>query len=758
MQLNISEDLKNIFDKAVNLAASRRDEYITPEHLLFALCDEEPFVNVLENLGGDADKIQSDILEGLDEDLEKTKDGRIKESKEFTKLVTAASICGIMIGKNVISLSEIVSALGKVDCSASDIIKEQGIQIPILAREFKKEYIETSAEPVSSPSLGKNSSHVNKPWMKHLTYLNDEVMENPIPFIGRTDEIIRTSEILCRANKNNPILVGEPGVGKTAIVEGLARLIVAGTIPEKLKNAEIYSIDLSNLVSGAAFRGEFEDRFKAILEGLSKDVENPILYIDEIHNLVGLGGGGGNGFDGANIIKKYAQNSKIKFIGTTTYDEYKKVFQKDKGLDRRFKKVDVAEPSVKESIEILNGSKDYYEKFHNVKYTDEAIEQAVILSDKYITDKFLPDKAIDLIDEAGASYSMNQSATDTKVVEITKEMIEDVLAKTCNIPKKTLESSDVEILMNLEDNIKSEVFGQDEAAKQIVHSIKLSRAGLNDSNKPIASLLFVGPTGVGKTEIAKSVARQMFGGEDKLIRFDMSEYMEKHTVSKLIGSPAGYVGYEDGGLLVDKIIRNPSCVLLLDEIEKAHPDVFNALLQVMDYATLTDNKGRKADFRNVIIIMTSNAGAAASIAPSLGFGIGNKTNTVDNSKITDAVKNLFTPEFRNRLTKTVVFNPMDDDMATKIVDKQLNIFKDLLKNKDVSVEFSDELKTYIKERGVSEAFGAREIQRVIETEVKPLFIDEILGGRLSSGGNCTVTYSKEDGLKLDIKKSRRKKK
>ena len=760
MQLNISADLKNVFDKAINLAASRRDEYITPEHILFALCEEEPFQNVFEGLGGDIDNLQNTIIDELDEDLEKTKDGRIKESKGFTELCMAASICGILVGKNVISISEIINALDKVKCSANELIQEQGVHISALIREFNNEYQETAEESAGvAPSFNTSagSKKMNKPWMKNLTYLNEEILNNPMPFIGREEEINRTSEILCRATKNNPILVGEAGVGKTAIVEGLARLVVEGKVPEKLKNAEIFTIDLSNLVSGAAFRGEFEDRFKAILEGLEKDIENPILYIDEIHNLVGLGGGGGAGFDGANLIKKYAQEGKIKFIGTTTYDEYKKVFQKDKGLDRRFKKIDILEPSVKDTISILNGLKDYYEGFHGVSYTDEAIEQAVILSDKYVNNKFLPDKAIDLIDEAGAAYSMNKSITDTKVVEITKEMIEEVLAKTCNIPKKTLESSDVDILMNLENNIKSEVFGQDEAAKQIVNSIKLSRAGLNDANKPIASLLFVGPTGVGKTEIAKSVARQMFGGEDKLIRFDMSEYMEKHTVSKLIGSPAGYVGYDDGGLLVDKIIQNPSCVLLFDEIEKAHPDVFNALLQVMDYATLTDNKGRKADFRNVLIIMTSNAGASASVAPTLGFGV-NKNYGVDNSKISDAVKNLFTPEFRNRLTKTVIFNPMDDDMAVKIVDKQLNMFSSLLENKNVTVSYTKELKDYIKEKGVSEKFGAREIQRVIETEVKPLFIDEILGGKLSNGGECSVSYSKESGPVLEIIKSKRAKK
>ncbi len=759
MELNISPSLKNIIDKAINLAASRQDEYITPEHVVFALCEEEAFQIAFENLGGDIDNLQSDILDCLDDDLEKTRDGRIKESKGFTDLVMAASICGILVGKKIISVPDFVKALGKIPCSATELIQEQGVKMPSLVKEFNNEYKDENEKVSGQTKLlnSKFNKYENKSWMKNLTLLNESVLKNSMPFIGREAEINRTSEILCRATKNNPILVGEPGVGKTAIVEGLAKLIVDGNVPEKLKNAEIFSVDLSSLVSGASFRGEFENRFKQILDGLEKEVENPVLYVDEIHNLVGLGGGGGAGFDGANIIKKYAQEGKIKFIGTTTRDEYKKVFQKDKGLDRRFKKIDIEEPSVEDSIEILKGLKDYYENFHGVIYTDESIEQAVILSHKFVNSKFLPDKAIDLIDEAGASYSMNKKASDKKKIKITKEMIEEILSKTYHIPKNTLASSDIETLMHLEDNLKSEIFGQDEAAKQIVKSIKRSRAGLNNANKPIASLLFVGPTGVGKTEIAKCVAKQMFGGEDKLIRFDMSEYMEKHTISKLIGSPAGYVGYEEGGLLVDKIIQNPSCVLLFDEIEKAHPDIFNTLLQVMDYATLTDNKGRKADFRNVLIIMTSNAGASASIAPALGFNAG-REKKVDDSKMNDAVKNLFPAEFRNRLTDTVIFNPMNEDMAIKIVDKQLNILSNLLLEKNVVASYDDSLKNYLKERGISKDFGAREIQRVIDDEVSDLFIDELFNGKLTKGGNCTVTYSKENGVELKIKAKRTKKK
>ena len=541
---------------------------------------------------------------------------------------------------------------------------------------------------------------------------------------------MRTVQILCRRTKNNPIHVGEPGVGKTSIVLGLARLINEGKVPEKIKNSEIYSLDIGGLLAGTKYRGDFEERIKKVLDQIKHRV-NPIVYIDEIHSIVGAGALGGGSLDASNLLKPYLMEGKIKFIGATTFDEYKKHFEKDKALTRRFQTVEVKEPSISETIEILNGIKKSYEEYHNVSYTDQAIESAVILSNKYINDKFLPDKAIDVIDEAGASISMENSEERALIDEV---KIEEIISKMCHIPKKTVEKDEIKALMTLENKLKSDIFGQNAAIDEVVKCIKMSRAGLKDEGKPVASMLFVGPTGVWKTEICRVLSKEL---GIKLIRFDMSEYGEKHAASKLIGAPPGYVGYEEGGLLTDSVRKNPYCVLLLDEIEKAHPDILSVLLQVMDYATLTDNQGRKADFRNVILIMTSNAGAKEIGKNKVGFG----ERVVQGEAIKDEVKRFFTPEFRNRLDKIVVFNHIDKEMAINITIKEIGLFKEQLLSKNIILEFDDSVINHISSEGVSKEYGAREISRIINSEIKALLIDEILFGRLKDGGKAKIIFS-----------------
>ena len=511
--------------------------------------------------------------------------------------------------------------------------------------------------------------------IKNLTSNLNEYVKNEYtdPLIGRDDILNRTIQILCRRTKNNPIHVGEPGVGKTAITLGLARLINEGKVPGKIKNAEIFSLDIGATLAGTKYRGDFEERIKKVLNEISNH-ENPIVYIDEIHTIVGAGSIGGGSLDTSNLLKPYLMDGKIKFIGATTFDEYKKYFEKDKALSRRFQTIEVKETSVEETIKIIKGLKSNYETYHNVKYTDEAIKLAVELSSKYINDRFLPDKAIDIIDEAGSYISMNREDSNEKIID--EKIIEEVISKVCHIPKNTVEKDEISSLKELEEKKKKNIFGQNKAIHEVVRCIKMSRAGLNEENKPISSLLFVGPTGVGKTQLSKTLAESL---GVKLIRFDMSEYAEKHAAAKLIGAPPGYVGYEEGGLLTDTIRKNPYCVLLLDEVEKAHPDILNVLLQVMDYATLSDNQGRKADFRNVVLIMTSNAGAKNIGKSVIGFG----ERVIKGEAIMEEVKKFFSPEFRNRLDKIVVFNHLNDEMALDIARKELNKFNDQLLKKNV---------------------------------------------------------------------------
>ncbi len=574
---------------------------------------------------------------------------------------------------------------------------------------------------LQSPKEKKDGSAA---WRKLVTCMNEHYKRYN-PLIGRELELKRTIQVLCRRDKNNPLHVGEPGVGKTALVWGLARLIEENNVPKRLNGSKIYQLDMGTLLAGTQYRGDFENRIKQIMDGIQEESENNIVYIDEIHTLVGAGATGEGAMDASNMLKPYLESGKIRFIGSTTYEEYNRHFSRSKGLIRRFQQIDILEPSVDEAKNIIRQLKPRYEEFHGVEYADDAISFAVEASAKHINDRFLPDKAIDLIDEAGAAMEI-----DDNVKMIGKKEIADVLSKTCKVEALS-EAEDYQQLESLANRMLSQIYGQDEAIRQVVESVQMSRAGLLDDNKPLASLLFVGPTGVGKTEVARVLAKEL---GIALIRFDMSEYTEKHAVAKLIGSPAGYVGYEDGGLLTDAIRKNPNCVLLLDEIEKAHQDIYNILLQVMDYARLTDNKGRHADFRNVVLIMTSNAGAQFASQASVGFN----GHVSRGDAMMKQVKKTFKPEFLNRLSCAVVFHDMDQPMATLILQKKLRELDAKLDAKNVKMTLSTDAFDYLLKEGFTAEYGAREMDRVISQKLKPLLMREILFGSLKNGGNITV--------------------
>lgn len=737
--MEISREVNEIILKSYDFAKSNKDEFITAEHLLYGITFEDRFINALEELNYNAIDLRKKLDEYISEYIEEGNTDSPVESYSFQQAIIKASEQAIFSSKKSITMEHLISAIYDLENSyASFYLQEEGIEKRDLLYKLCHEnynnddYISEGLISEENEEID-NEINVNnkKDLIKTLTVnLNEQVKgENSDPLIGREEILERTIQILCRRTKNNPIHVGEPGVGKTAITLGLARLINSGNVPEKLKNAEIFSLDIGATLAGTKYRGDFEERIKKVLNEIELH-ENPIVYIDEIHNIVGAGAIDGGALDMSNLLKPYLVGGKVKFIGATTFDEYKKYFEKDKALSRRFQTIEVKETSIEETIKIINGLKSNYESYHNVKYTNNAIKIAVELSSKYINDRFLPDKAIDIIDEAGAYASMNRS--DLNEVLIDEKVIEDVISRICHIPKNTVEKDEVSSLKDLEKNLEGNIFGQDKAIHEVVRCIKISRAGLNNENKPISSLLFVGPTGVGKTEVAKTLANSL---GVKLIRFDMSEYAEKHAAAKLIGAPPGYVGYEEGGLLTDTIRKNPYCVLLLDEVEKAHPDILNVLLQVMDYATLSDNQGRKADFRNVILIMTSNAGAKDIGKSVIGFG----ERVIQGEAIMEEVKKFFTPEFRNRLDKIVVFNHLNKEMALNIARRELNKFNEQLLKKNVKITFDEECVKFIAKNGTSQEYGAREIIRIINQEIKPMLVDEILFGKLSNGGEIAVT-------------------
>lgn len=630
--MKIAKEVEELLNDAVLNAGRRGNEYVTPEHVWFVLADRPAFQAAFKSCGGDVKKLKSRLEDYLGQmDTVEKDEGGIEVSYGLSQTIEEAARKAISSDRDTIELPHLLYSMMELEESyGAYFVQMQGVECVDLLVELGTD---GSGRKMGAGAgrTGGTDSHAGtggtsdmdneedakeereSVLLQYAVCINDEV-KNSCPLIGREAELERTMQVLCRRQKNNPLHVGEPGVGKTAITYGLAARINEGRVPEKLKNARIYGIDLGSMLAGTQFRGDFEKRLKAVMEEL-KEEENPILYIDEIHNLVGAGAVNGGSMDASNLLKPYLTDGKLKFIGATTYEEYKKYFSKDKSLVRRFQNIDIKEPTVEETVEILNGLKPYYEKFHHVRYQKGTMEHAASLSEQYINERYLPDKAIDLIDEAGAYLELHPKNKKIQVVD--KKLVEEVLAKICRIPKQTVETEERQKLARLERELKGRVFGQEAAVDQLTNAIKLSKAGLSEENKPVGSLLFVGPTGVGKTELAKSVA-EVLG--IRLVRFDMSEYAEKHTVAKLIGSPAGYVGYEEGGLLTEAIRKNPHCVLLLDEIEKAHSDIYNILLQIMDYATLTDNQGRKADFRSVILIMTSNAGAEKADRASIGFG------------------------------------------------------------------------------------------------------------------------------------------
>lgn len=746
--MKIAKEVEELLNDAVLNAGRRGNEYVTPEHVWFVLADRPAFQAAFKSCGGDVKKLKSRLEDYLGQmDTVEKDEGGIEVSCGLSQTIEEAARKAISSDRDTIELPHLLYSMMELEESyGAYFVQMQGVECVDLLVELGTDGSGRKMGAGAGRTGGTDSNagtggtadmdheadeeeERESILLQYAVCINDEV-KNSCPLIGREAELERTMQVLCRRQKNNPLHVGEPGVGKTAITYGLAARINEGRVPEKLKNARIYGIDLGSMLAGTQFRGDFEKRLKAVMEEL-KEEENPILYIDEIHNLVGAGAVNGGSMDASNLLKPYLTDGKLKFIGATTYEEYKKYFSKDKSLVRRFQNIDIKEPTVEETVEILNGLKPYYEKFHHVRYQKGTMEHAASLSEQYINERYLPDKAIDLIDEAGAYLELHPKNKKIQVVD--KKLVEEVLAKICRIPKQTVETEERQKLARLERELKGRVFGQEAAVDQLTNAIKLSKAGLSEENKPVGSLLFVGPTGVGKTELAKSVA-EVLG--IRLVRFDMSEYAEKHTVAKLIGSPAGYVGYEEGGLLTEAIRKNPHCVLLLDEIEKAHSDIYNILLQIMDYATLTDNQGRKADFRSVILIMTSNAGAEKADRASIGFG-GRQLNE---EGITDEVKRVFRPEFRNRLDRIIIFRPLDAAMADRIVGKEFGNLARKAAEKNVELTLSRACRKYLAAKGVSREYGAREIKRIIGQEIKPLLVDEMLFGRLKKGGSCEVDY------------------
>ena len=723
-EIKKTERASRILNNALECCQSYRHEFIMPEHLLSVLIEDDIFnaaLNLFYSPQILAERVEEFLkqIDSVPEDIEYEPEvsaqmGKVIESAvQDVALSSAESIDMPHLVGGILKLKESWAAYLLKDClyNKEPNFMSQLINFCDFDDKFQDE------------TEGKKGIAA---WEKLVTCMNEHYKKYN-PLIGRELELKRTIQVLCRRDKNNPLHVGEPGVGKTALVWGLVRLIEEDRVPKRLKGSKIYQLDMGTLLAGAQYRGDFENRIKQIMDGIQEGSENNIVYIDEIHTLVGAGSIGESAMDASNMLKPYLESGKIRFIGSTTYEEYNRHFSRSKGLVRRFQQIDILEPSVDETKNIIRQLKPRYEEFHDVKYTDEAISFAVDASAKYINDRFLPDKAIDLIDEAGAA-----SEFDGSVKTIGKKEIADVLSKTCKVDALSeADDEDYQQLENLANRMLSQIYGQDEAIRQVVESVQMSRAGLSDDDKPLTSLLFVGPTGVGKTEVARVMSKEL---GIALIRFDMSEYTEKHAVAKLIGSPAGYIGYEDGGLLTDAIRKNPNCVLLLDEIEKAHQDIYNILLQVMDYARLTDNKGRHADFRNVVLIMTSNAGAQFASQASIGFN----SNVSRGDAMMRQVKKTFKPEFLNRLSGAVVFHDMDKQMATLILQKKLRELDSKLEKKQVNLELSSDAFEYILKEGFTTEYGAREMDRVISQKLKPLLMREILFGSLKKGGNITI--------------------
>ncbi len=744
MEIKNTERVQNVLRHAHDDCVKQRNEFLTPEHLLVAMVmNDNKFYECIV-LYGKTRELVKELDEQIAQMPKVAEAGNYEPelSMQMQQLIEKACIQVFSSNGELLDVTHMVAALLQLEDSwAAYLLKEllggeESIFMSNLIEAYEQE--DEWDEELNDISDSNPFEEDRPKWQQLVTCLND-VAEKGNPLIGREKELERTIQVLCRKDKNNPLHVGEAGVGKTALVYGLTRRIIRGDVPERLKGCKVYLMDMGTMLAGTHYRGDFERRIQQVMEGVKKEGK-AIIYIDEIHNMIGAGSNDGTN-DASNMLKPYLEQGDIRFIGSTTYDEYNRYFAKSKGIVRRFQQIDIAEPSIKETIDILKGLRKRYEEFHNVTYSDEVIEYAVRQSAKLISDRFLPDKAIDLIDEAGAAHQLSPSTPTTHHPSpITPKDIQLVLEKTCKIDAAALKDDNNEQLETLRERILSRIYGQDEAVSQVVEAIQMSKAGLSDDDKPLASLLFVGPTGVGKTEVARVLAQEL-GIE--LVRFDMSEYTEKHAVAKLIGSPAGYVGYEDGGQLTDAIRKSPNCVLLLDELEKAHQDIYNILLQVMDYARLTDNKGRKADFRNVVVIMTSNAGAQFA-----GQTIGFEKNTSRGEAMMKQVKRTFKPEFINRLSGTVVFHDMDMKMAGMILDKKLRELQQKLSAKKVTMTLSDAARQLLLQKGFTQEYGAREMNRVIAQMLKPLLMREILFGSLRQGGAVTVSTNPDQTLCL----------
>ena len=748
----LSSELEVCLNEAFQSAREARHEFMTVEHLLLAIVGTPKVREILRGCGADAAKLGKDLEAFIDQNTPRLKpedDREVQPTLGFQRVLQRAVFHVQSSGRKEVSVANVLVAIfSEKHSHAAYLLALQDVSrldvVNYISHGLSKPGDEPAPPSDETPAAeGEREADGGSALEKYASNLNKLAEEGRLdPLIGRRLEIERTVEILCRRRKNNPLYVGEAGVGKTALVEGLARMIVEGEVPEVLSGCTVYSLDLGSLIAGTKYRGDFEKRLKAVLAELRKQ-PGAILFIDEIHTVIGAGAASGGVMDASNLIKPALANGELRCIGSTTYQEYRGIFEKDHALTRRFQKIDVVEPTVEETVQILHGLRGRFEEHHGIRYDDAALRAAAELSARHINDRHLPDKAIDVIDEAGARQRLKPLAERSATVTV--EQIEDVVARIARIPPKTVSSSDRDVLRNLERNLKLVIYGQDRAIETLSAAIKMSRSGLGDQKKPVGSFLFAGPTGVGKTEVTRQLAN-VLGVE--LIRFDMSEYMERHTVSRLIGAPPGYVGFDQGGLLTEAIAKHPHCVLLLDEIEKAHPDVFNLLLQVMDHGTLTDNNGRKADFRHVVIVMTTNAGASEMSRAPIGFVA--QDNSSDGM---EAIRRLFAPEFRNRLDAVVQFAPLDERTIARVVDKLLVEVEAQLEARGVALHVEDDARRWIAERGYDPKMGARPMARLIQEHVKRPLAEELLFGRLEKGGRATVRVGRDGALVVEAQAS-----
>ena len=746
----IDNELEQNLNEAFKLAHTQKHEFVTVEHLLLSLLENSDSLDLLSSNKVNIDQLRNDLEEFIGSTTPKIEKevSDIQPTLGFQRVLQRAVFHVQSSGKSEVKGSNVLVAIfSEKESQSVYLLEQQG-----LTRLDAVSYLSHGSSEKISVEGNESQAETNEPdsntaLEKFTLNLNKEALEGRIdPLIGRADEIERLTQILARRSKNNPLLVGESGVGKTAIAEGLAKLITEKKVPDLIKDSVIYSLDMGSLLAGTKYRGDFEERLKAVLKELEND-ESAILFIDEIHTVIGAGATSGGVMDASNLLKPALAKRSLQFVGSTTYKEFRGIFEKDRALSRRFQKIEIPEPSVDETIAILKGLKTRFEEHHEIKYTEGALKAAASLASKHINDRFLPDKAIDVVDEAGARQKLVTKSKRKKT--ISEIDIEKIIASIARIPEKTVSSSDKKSLERLEENLKRVIFGQDQAVESLSSSIKLARAGLRAEEKPVGSFLFSGPTGVGKTELSKQLAKIM-GIE--FVRFDMSEYMERHTVSRLIGAPPGYVGYDQGGLLTESVTKHPHSVILLDEIEKAHPEVFNILLQVMDHGTLTDNNGRKADFRNTVVIMTTNAGAQDMSRASMGF-----QSQDHSSDATEMIKKTFSPEFRNRLDGIIQFNPLPVEVIRTVVDKFLVELQVQLDHQKVLLEVSDEVRDWLIENGYDKNMGARPMERLIQDSIKKMLAEEILFGKLSKVGGTAYVDLKDGEISIEFKENSKKK-